>query len=34
VRLDPRRPRGGDYNPRWHLYFNIPPDALFPEGVG
>ncbi len=34
VRLDPHRPREGDYNPRWHLYVNIPREALFPEGVG
>jgi predicted transcriptional regulator of viral defense system len=34
VRLDPRRPRGGNYNPRWRLYLNVPPEALFPEGVG
>jgi len=34
VRLDPRRPRGGEYAPRWRLYLNVPPGALFPEGVG
>ena len=34
VRLDPRRPRGGDYDPRWRLYLNVPIEALFPEGVG
>jgi len=34
VCLDPRRPRRGEYAPRWRLYLNVPPEALFPEGVG
>jgi len=34
VRLEPRRPRQGDYVPRWRLYLNVPREALFPPGVG
>ena len=34
VRLDPRRPRQGEYLSRWRLYLNVPRQALFPEGVG
>jgi predicted transcriptional regulator of viral defense system len=34
VCLDPRRPRRGEYAPRWRLYRNVPQEALFPEGVG
>jgi predicted transcriptional regulator of viral defense system len=34
LRLDPRRPRRGEYAPRWRLYLNIPREALFTEGVG
>lgn len=34
VRLDPRRPRQGEYIRQWRLYLNVPRQALFPEGVG
>jgi predicted transcriptional regulator of viral defense system len=34
LRLDPHRPRQGDYVSRWKMYVNVSRDALFPEGVG
>ena len=32
--LDPGRPRGGRYDPRWRVYVNLPVEELVPTGVG
>lgn len=34
VALDPERPRTGAHDTRWRVVVNVPPDQLFPPGVG